>query len=190
MSNLLIQKGNPMRDIWIISDTHFSHENILKFKGVDGQPIRSFASMEEMNEHMIERWNSVVKDGDIVYHLGDVFFRQENPPIYTILERLQGRKRLILGNHDNGKSPVLQKYFQKIMGWRHFRADFGLLLTHVPVHPSVLGEGRFGHNKMRNVHGHLHTNRVMRKGYGIPDENYVNVSVKQINYTPVHIEEI
>ena len=56
-----------MSDIWVISDTHFGHNNMLKFKDKNGDPIRpNFSSTEEMDEHMIERWNSVVKDGDIV----------------------------------------------------------------------------------------------------------------------------
>lgn len=62
------------RDIWLISDTHFNHANILKFTDSrTGLPVRpGFESVDHMNEHMIERWNSVVKPGDIVYHLGDV----------------------------------------------------------------------------------------------------------------------
>jgi calcineurin-like phosphoesterase family protein len=61
--------------------------------------------------------------------------------------------------------------------WRMF-PEFGLLLTHVPVHESSLG---FKVNK--NVHGHLHQRKIA-------DERYVNVSVECINYTPVHIEQL
>ena len=100
-----------MSDIWIVSDTHFGHNNMLKFKDKDNNPIRpGFSTVEEMDEHMIECWNSVVKDGDIVYHLGDVFFDNG----HTVLPRLKGRKRLLLGNHDNGKSKHLQDNFQNV----------------------------------------------------------------------------
>ena len=64
------------RDIWIISDTHLLHENILKFKdGATGNLVRGnkFSNVNEMDEFILEKWNSVVKPGDIVYHLGDVF---------------------------------------------------------------------------------------------------------------------
>ena len=62
-----------MKDIWVTSDTHFRHANILKFKDSDGNLVRpGFEDVDAMDEHMIERWNSVVKPGDMVYHLGDV----------------------------------------------------------------------------------------------------------------------
>jgi len=163
-----------MSDIWVVSDTHFGHSNILKFKGDDGELIRpNFSSVEEMDEHMIDCYNSVVKDGDIVYHLGDVYFEHG----HRALSKLKGRKRLILGNHDNGKASYLQTNFQKIMMWRMF-PEFGLLLTHVPVHESSLGI-----KAHKNVHGHIHQRKLA-------DERYINVSVEVINYTPVHIDSL
>ena len=63
-----------MKNIWLISDTHFFHSNILKFTDDNGELIRGklFDTVEQMNECMLDNWNSVVKPGDIVYHLGDV----------------------------------------------------------------------------------------------------------------------
>ena len=60
------------RNIWVISDTHFQHNNILNFKGNDGLPFRMFNDVQEMNEIMIQRQNEVVRPGDKIYHLGDV----------------------------------------------------------------------------------------------------------------------
>ena len=54
---------------WVISDTHWYHENIIKLCH------RPFLSAKEMNEKLIENWNSVVSRDDTVYHLGDVAFR-------------------------------------------------------------------------------------------------------------------
>ena len=89
-----------MRDIWLISDTHFGHENILGFRhgGRDGPLIRGsrFSSVEEMDEAMIENWNKTVKPGDKIYHLGDVFFGPKDEFIKK-WKRLNGQKRLILG---------------------------------------------------------------------------------------------
>ena len=63
------------RNIWVISDSHLGHENILKFTdSATGNPVRGhlFDNIDQMDEYMLEKWNSVVKEGDIVYHLGDV----------------------------------------------------------------------------------------------------------------------
>lgn len=163
------------KDIWVISDTHWQHYNMIhKFKTCP------FDSIQEHDEKLIDNWNSVVKPGDKVYHLGDVTFGDKERYIGSIHNRLRGQKRLIVGNHDDVK--FLAPYFAKVMLWRMFR-DLGLLLTHVPVHPSTLGEGRFDGKGMTNVHGHIHQNPS-------PPGPYKCVCVEQINYTPVHIEEL
>jgi calcineurin-like phosphoesterase family protein len=158
-----------MRNIWVVSDTHFGHSNIIKYCD------RPFVNFEEMNEKMIENWNNVVKDGDIIYHLGDVYFGKSNTSNFN--HRLKGRKRLILGNHDTGKDPILLNMFEKILVWRMF-PEFKLLLTHVPVHESSLEV-----KVLKNVHGHVHKN-------SLTDERYINVSVEMINYTPVNIDSL
>jgi calcineurin-like phosphoesterase family protein len=164
-----------MRNIFIISDTHFGHKNILKFTdSTSGLHIRpQFSSIEEMDDHIVDRWNSVVNDEDIVYHLGDVYFEDG----HKALPRLKGRKRLILGNHDNGKSSYIQSNFQKVLMWRMF-PEFDMLLSHVPVHPSTLG---FKANY--NIHGHTHVNDVN-------DPRYFNVCVEKMDYTPISIEDL
>lgn len=165
-----------MTNIFIISDTHFGHENILKFKTEDGLPVRSFKDVHDMNETMVERWNKTVKDSDIVYHLGDVYFEKG----HEVLPRLKGRKRLVLGNHDNAKSPYLHNTFQKIMLWREFK-EFNCVMTHVPVHESSLFKRKY------NLHGHIHNNN--HRGL-IEDERYINCCVEVNDYIPRHIEDI
>lgn len=78
--------------IWFTADTHFNHRNIIKYE------CRPFDSVEEMNEALIENWNNTVKPTDAVYHLGDFAF-SKNPDQF--LSRLNGHKRLIIGNHDS-----------------------------------------------------------------------------------------
>lgn len=78
------------------SDTHFLHANILAM-----QP-RHFPDIESHDEHLIQRWNSVVGEEDIVYHLGDFAFGlvERADRIRWIFSRLNGRKYLTYGNHD------------------------------------------------------------------------------------------
>lgn len=80
-------------NVWFTSDTHFGHLGIIKLSN------RPFANVDEMNEGLIERWNSVVRPGDTVYHLGDFCWRGKTE-FEAIFPRLNGIKHLIWGNHD------------------------------------------------------------------------------------------
>lgn len=162
------------RNIWVVSDTHFGHANIIKYCN------RPFKDADEMDWHMVDQWNKVVKPTDKVYHLGDVYMGLKPDRITHILHCLNGHKRLILGNHDNGKDQVLQRSFDKVSVWRMF-PEFGLLLTHVPVHLSALNRGE--NKSLKNVHGHIHQNKS-------PEGPYFNACVEQINYTPINIDEL
>ena len=173
------------KNIWVISDTHFNHANILKFEDRVGKAVRGqFNSVEEMNEHMIQRWNEVVKPGDKVYHLGDVVFGNDKVEwMNTHMPRLMGSKRLVFGNHDEPSHFVGKGHFQKTSLWRIFK-EFNILLTHVPVHESTVMEGRGGSIRpMLNVHGHIHQNES-------PTKYHYNACVEMNNYTPINIEEL
>ena len=172
-----------MSDIWVTSDTHWNHVNILKFTDSNtGKLIRpEFKDVVDMNETMIRNWNSVVKPGDKVYHLGDVFFGEKDW-FQSMWPRLNGSKRLIVGNHDDIKYLSSGGFFAKVQMWRMF-SEFGLLLSHVPLHESSLLRGSKNEKPMLNVHGHIHQNKSP-KGF------YKCVCVEQTNYTPVHIEEL
>lgn len=190
-----------MINFWFISDTHFNHTNILSFKDNNGDKLRPFSSTEEMNETMIENWNKVVKPQDKVYHLGDVIFGDKKD-FDGILSRLNGKKRLVLGNHDYGKEKLLAPYFKEMSSSRQFiKDDFKCILSHIPLHPDCIE--RFGN---LNIHGHLHCNNVYgeykMKYYNYETEkeeleigkalcnNYLNVCVEQTNYKPINLEEL
>lgn len=164
------------RNIWFISDTHFQHANIVKFS----PDPDLFTTVEERDELIIERWNSVVKAGDKVYHLGDVGFgNKKNLP--NILNRLNGSKRLVVGNHDDVKFWAAGGCFQKIMLWRIWH-DKNIIFTHVPIHQDSIIE-RLQTDQGINVHGHTHL-------AGSPEGPYRSVTVELNNYTPVHLEEL
>ena len=98
--------------IYLTSDTHFGHTNILKH--------RPFKTVEEMDETIISNWNSIVTDKDSVYHLGDFALCSKSRAM-EILGRLNGQKFLIIGNHDNfGPSHVCKH------GWAVIKSVYGL----------------------------------------------------------------
>lgn len=160
---------------WFISDTHFFHANILKFVNDKGHRIRPFNSLEEMHEIMIERWNGLVKPNDYVYHLGDVTF-QYHRPFQELMHRLNGDKRLIVGNHDKLKQEGLLKHFSKVMLWHGFKEE-DFTVSHMPLRLESLRDGYY------NVHGHIHDAHM-------EDPRYINVSVEVRDYYPVHLDQI
>lgn len=167
-----------MSNIFLCSDHHLGHNNILTFKRNDGSPLRSFTDITEHDEYLIYRHNCVVKPADKVYYLGDVC----NKGSLHKLGRMNGEKILIKGNHDTLKINDYTQYFKDIRGCHQFD---GLLLGHIPVHPESLG--RWGHM----IHGHLHANVVLIEGTKIPDSRYYNVSMERLdNYSPISLEEL
>lgn len=167
-----------MVEIWLISDTHFFHENILNFDNPLG-----FRSLKERHEFMLDKWNSTVKRGDKVYHLGDVFMGpSEHQDRISLWHKLNGSKRLIVGNHDKVKYLSNNPFFANIMLWKRFD-EHDLVLTHAPLHPSTLEEERWREREVLNVHGHTHS-------LGSPEGPYFSVCVEMTNYTPINIEEV
>jgi len=157
-----------MAETYIISDTHFGHANSLTFLRDDGTKLRDFSSVTEMDEYMIHRWNSVVRPEDKVIHLGDVAI---NRRCLKLLSLLNGKKKLIMGNHDIFKLEDYTQYFYDVKAYRVFD---GHVFSHIPVHPSSIERWK------GNVHGHLHDKKL-------DDPRYICMSVEQehVNYTPV-----
>lgn len=175
--------------------THtFGHTNSWqKFKLADGcTPLRPFTSTEEMDETMVERWNAVVGEHDTVYHLGDVVINRKS---LHHVKRLNGKKRLILGNHDIFKNQDYKDVgFEVFFGVRVFVDQW--ILSHIPLHPDCI-TNRFH----ASVHGHLHANRVMLRKHFVNesgnldfeetiDPRYLCVSVEHTNFRPLHFDEI
>jgi len=169
--------------IWLISDTHFNHSNILTFTDASGNRIRpQFDNIEQMDEYMIECWNAAVHPGDKVYHLGDVALGSDAQDwMAKHWPRLSGRKVLIVGNHDDIKLHARGGWWSSIYESRELR-EAGLILTHRPAHPAQLHDYKRD-RPLRNVHGHIHQNAS-------PSPQHVNVSVELINYAPINIDEL
>lgn len=160
-------------NIWLISDTHFGHSGILNFFRADGiTKVRPFNSVEEMDETMVANWNAVVRPYDKVYHLGDVVI---NRKALKILSRLNGKKRLVRGNHDIFRTKEYSEYFEEIYG---VRVLDDMILSHIPLARESI-TSRFG----TNVHGHTHSNFIA-------DPAYLSVCVEHINFAPIHIDQV
>ena len=163
-----------MHQSFFISDTHFTHKNIISFKDNEGNLVRPFSSIEEMDELMVQNWNKTVRKVDTIYHLGDVVMNRSALPI---LNRLIGKKKLIVGNHDIFKLKDYTPYFEDIRAYKIY-PNLGIICSHVPIHPYQLND-RF----KWNLHGHLHHNIL-------EDKRYINLCVERINYTPIELEDI
>lgn len=168
-----------MPTTFFIGDTHLGHKNIIIFEPL----YRPFATIEEHDEKLIDNWNSVVGKNDIVYHLGDAVFGKGN--IHK-LGRLNGTKKLIMGNHDCYATVEYLKYFTKLHGILYYEGR--VILSHVPVHEKQVSGQRFKHN----IHGHLHSKAVLKHTGNIEliDPRYINVSCEQINLTPISYDEL
>ena len=167
-----------MANTFLASDHHLSHAKMLVFTRHDGTPLRSFASIEDHDEYLIQQHNKVVKPNDKVYFLGDVTFHKRN---LHLIARMNGDKVLIKGNHDILPLADYALYFRDIRGCHQFD---GMFLSHVPIHPDSLGRWKI------NVHGHLHAGHVTDK-FDNPDTRYVSVCMEKLDdYTPISLEQL
>ncbi len=126
-----------MNHVYVISDTHLGHHNILKY-----QPNRKYKTIQEHDKDLISRWNARVRKQDTVIHCGDVAFSRES---LKLLNEAKGIKRLILGNHDKFPIELYQEVFDSIYGVYEKR---NIVFTHIPVILDIRWE--------YNVHGHIH----------------------------------
>lgn len=169
-------------NIFFTSDTHFFHEQDFLYKP------RGFESYEEMNEAIVERWNSVVMPNDLVYHLGDVVMSHYD---VTLLSRLNGTIYLIRGNHDtdNKLSAIYATGKVTNNAPTSELIKFGklsLFLCHYPVLTANHDDNHFSRHVI-NLHGHTH----QTKNWLIADNPFIyHVGMDSHNSTPVHIDEV
>jgi calcineurin-like phosphoesterase family protein len=196
---------------YFTSDTHFNHKNIIKYcsRGAfnnlpefAGGTERLFNDVEEMNEHLVERWNSTVTDNDRIYHLGDVAFGNKDEAI-KICNRLKGHMILVYGNHDlkckdeywlrAGFQEVHRLGYGKTLlyendGWEFqlshypYRKDLTEYDDREYLHFHAPEQDSLSSGKVL-LHGHVHTQWKTRG-------NMVNVGVDVWNYRPVSIASI
>lgn len=170
---------------YFISDHHWGHKAIIHMES------RPFDNVWEMNQFMIDSWNSVITEEDEVYHLGDVSYKMNLNQLKTVLSELNGKIHLIRGNHDKDK--VIAKVgsrFETIQDYKYFQykyedKEYNFVLFHYPIYS---WQGRF--RGSIHLHGHTHKtdfDDTTGKGfYG----HIMNVAVEHLNYKPISIVDI
>jgi len=151
-----------MTRTFVIGDTHFGHTNMVTRFGRD-----QFTDVNHMNEHIIDRWNKTVGPEDKVFHLGDFCMTRRWLPIAG---RLNGRKVLVMGNHDILSAHEYLEYFEDVVG---IVSKKGYWLSHMPI---------MERRDKISIHGHTH-GKWNKAGY-------VDVSVEAIDYTPKNLVEV
>jgi calcineurin-like phosphoesterase family protein len=150
---------------WFISDTHFSHTNIIRYTG------RPFQSVEEMNEQLIENWNAQVATQDTLFFLGD-FGLGSTDFLSNICARLNGTKICIRGNHDSSPAKMQKIGFSLVLESACIKIGrHSVELIHVPSDPAP---AHF------QLHGHVHEKRPNKL-----IDRQLNLSVEVWDYKPV-----
>lgn len=154
--------------VWVTSDTHFGHESIIKYCN------RPFKTIQEMDEYIIEKWNSMIQKQDHVYIIGDFAFNNH----MKYIDALKGRKHLILGNHDSMSAECYKRFVtvseqKQIKYQNHY-----FVLSHCPLRNwtnSYRGTTcLFGH-----VHGRIKTYNLS-----------FDIGMDTHNYIPYNMDEI
>jgi calcineurin-like phosphoesterase family protein len=160
------------RRVWMWSDLHFWHKNIIKFSE------RPYDNLEQMHEHLLLNHNDYVDKDDIVIWGGDVGFGGTGV-INEMLAEYNGYKILIVGNHDfNGKKLRKLAFDETHLVYTIETPEVSMLFTHYPMYnipkPWV------------NIHGHLHA-------FPNPVSNHprhVNINCEVHGYKPVSLPAV
>ena len=161
--------------IFFTSDNHYQHANMVKYES------RPFKNVNDMDTQMIDKWNKKVSKNDSVYILGDFAFG-DSESVSKLLDKLNGNKFLIKGNHDYYlKDREIHKKFGWVKDYYMLKYNgLKIVLFHYPI--AVFD---CQHYESIHLHGHIHS-RILEPKI----KNAYNVGVDVNNYEPVSLEEI
>ncbi|MDY3974338.1 metallophosphoesterase [uncultured Veillonella sp.] len=175
--------------VYFTSDLHLGHRKVIRLQN------RPFASLEEMNETLIKKYNSVVHKNDIVYILGDLTFRLGTNEANELIARLKGKKILVRGNHDRDDYDV--SLFEEITDFKMFKYEH---VTYSLIHYPMLEWKHSRHNRGINLHGHIHSdgryneeniaNGILRYDVGVEAHDYMPVSLEVIHEKFKHLFKV
>lgn len=174
--------------IFFTSDTHFGHTNIIKYCN------RPFSCVEEHDETLIKNWNEKVGPNDIIFHLGDFAFGSEKQWM-NYLDRLNGKKYLVIGNHDwrNLTPGVCQRFVEVSQQMNINIEGIHIWLNHFPF---LCFSGAWkGMDASWQLFGHVHTSPYADSG--LDHQRLVNLFTTQFdvgtdnnNFTPISFNEV
>ena len=159
---------------FLVADTHFNHKNIIEYES------RPFNNVKEMNNKLIELWNSSVGKDDFVYVLGDFTLSRRMDDIKNLVNLLNGRKILIMGNHDTRKPKDYVECGFEVATRKPMMVEPGVILMHEPFEDVSLIAPNYIY-----FYGHVHTNKT-------PMDEYCNcmcVSVERIGFKPIDMDK-
>jgi calcineurin-like phosphoesterase family protein len=174
--------------IHFTSDTHFGHTRIIELCN------RPFATVEEMNAVLIDNWNSVVSDGDIVWHMGDAVMGSFAENV-KILGQLNGQIHLVPGNHDRVSSAYHHRNAAAFDRFQQMYLDQGVVIhdewetmSHFDMCHYPFTDERYPELCPENVgqwlvHGHVHDEWQV-------NGRQINVGVDVWNYTPISFDTV
>lgn len=188
-----------LANTWVVSDTHFGHENIV---GFCHRPL-------DHDQVMIAEWRATVPDDATVLHLGDLSYRSNARFKAITSKELTGkRKLLIAGNHDKQRysfyrdcgfklaypfslplSPMFDNslYVPNVDPKVPPQSRYIVSFSHYPW-GSVEEEGREMTDRDWRLHGHIHNNGYQRSAFVPFLRNHINLSVEQTKYRPVNLK--
>lgn len=171
--------------IYFTADTHFFHSNVINLNS------RPFKNIEEMNYMLIRNWNSYVSDRDEIYILGDFVFRGNGADANKILNKLNGKKYLIKGNHDKFLNDT--EFDHSLFEWVK---DYHVLdykkTKFVLFHYPILEWAGYFRGSI-HLYGHVHTackDPTQKPRFDVLGDRAINVGVDVNNYFPISIETI
>lgn len=163
---------------WFIADTHFFHARVIQYSK------RPWETSEDMTEGLIRNWNARVAKNDRIFVLGDFAFGNKTL-IRELVPRLNGKKMLVKGNHDNNRGTFyVEAGFASTSHFPVFYTNPAqgiterFLLSHEPIFPTV--------GDLINIHGHLHDG--VNPAFYAPQ--HICVSAEMVNYRPISLPEI
>lgn len=141
------------QNIWFASDYHFCHANVIKY---DNRP---FSDVDEMDNTLIENWNSLISENDTVIYMGDLCFDRSSKTAKNIVDQLKGKIHFVLGNHDKEKDIKKLNRFESVSDYINLsvldeenpRKYQGIMIMHFPI----LSWDKSHHGEW-HLHGHSH----------------------------------